>query len=73
MIVGADLNADDVAAILAGDESRMAARLNRELEDRGAWPEDVQHGAAGMDCFIRLPGGPGGVPGSRANQPAAAL
>ena len=46
MIVGADLNADDVAAILAGDESRMAARLNRELEDRGAWPEDVQHGVS---------------------------
>ena len=46
MIVGADLDPHDVSAILAGDESRMAARLNRELGDRSAWPEDVQHGVA---------------------------
>jgi len=44
MTVGADLDPHDVAAILDGDEKRMAARLNRELEDEQSWPEDVRNG-----------------------------
>ncbi|MCF8095875.1 MAG: hypothetical protein K9J79_11005 [Desulfobacteraceae bacterium] len=44
MIVGADMDQQDVSAILAGDEKHMAARLNQELEGIGAWPEDVKNG-----------------------------
>lgn len=44
LIVGADLEPDDVKAILAGDKERLAARLNGELEHRESWPEGVQSG-----------------------------
>ncbi len=44
LIVGADLDPDDVKAILAGDRERMAAKLNGELEGVDSWPEGVQNG-----------------------------
>lgn len=44
LIVGADLDPEDVRAILAGDEARMARRLNEELDPVPEWPEDVQRG-----------------------------
>jgi hypothetical protein len=44
LIVGADLDPDDVRAILHGSEERLAARLNGELEGAAAWPEGVRHG-----------------------------
>ncbi len=44
MIVGTDLDPDDVAAILEGDEKRLADRLNHELEKIEAWPDDIRNG-----------------------------
>ncbi|MBW1961242.1 MAG: DEAD/DEAH box helicase family protein [Deltaproteobacteria bacterium] len=44
MIVGADLDEADVAAILEGDKKRLADRLNQELGEPKSWPEDVTRG-----------------------------
>ncbi|AEG13744.1 helicase domain-containing protein [Desulfofundulus kuznetsovii DSM 6115] len=44
LIVGADLEPEDVKAILAGDRERLAARLNGELDRPASWPEGVQNG-----------------------------
>lgn len=44
LIVGADLEPQDVQAILDGDTLRLAKRLNEELEQPSAWPADVQNG-----------------------------
>ncbi|GEA14122.1 hypothetical protein E308F_03630 [Moorella sp. E308F] len=44
LIVGADLDPEDVRAILAGDRERLAARLNGELEGEASWPEGVRNG-----------------------------
>jgi hypothetical protein len=38
LIVGADLDPDDVRAILQGDEERLTALLNAELEQTTTWP-----------------------------------
>jgi hypothetical protein len=46
MVVGADLDADDVAAILAGDEARLTAGLAGALEQSEQWPEAEQRGVA---------------------------
>ena len=44
LIVGADLAEDDVAAILNGDAQRMADKLNEQLGEAEAWPENVTRG-----------------------------
>lgn len=44
LIVGADLDAEDVRAILAGDEQRLAIQLNGQLEQHADWPTDVRNG-----------------------------
>lgn len=44
LIVGADLEPDDVKAILAGDTQRLAAMLNCELDRPESWPENIQNG-----------------------------
>lgn len=44
LLVGADLDEADVQAILAGDEARMAMRLNEELNPRTPWSDEVFHG-----------------------------
>ncbi|NQS72759.1 MAG: DEAD/DEAH box helicase family protein, partial [Desulfobulbaceae bacterium] len=44
LIVGADLEPADVKAILAGDRERLARRLNSELAQPAAWPQDVHNG-----------------------------
>ena len=46
LIVGADLQLQDVAAILAGNRQRLSDRLMDELSDPESWPEDVQSGVA---------------------------
>ncbi|WP_058554771.1 hypothetical protein [Thiohalocapsa sp. ML1] len=46
MVVGADLHPDDVAAVLAGDEARLAARLTAELVASEQWPEAERRGVA---------------------------
>jgi len=44
MVVGADLERDDVQAILQGDAQRLEEQLGKELEGHGTWPEDVKNG-----------------------------
>lgn len=44
LIVGADLDPEDVKAILRGDSERLAANLNGELERAGSWPQSVRDG-----------------------------
>lgn len=44
LIVGADLDPEDVKAVLTGDRERLAARLNGELDGVDSWPEGVQNG-----------------------------
>jgi hypothetical protein len=44
LIVGADLAPDDLRAILQGDEERLTAGLNAELEPTAAWPQGVRQG-----------------------------
>jgi superfamily II DNA or RNA helicase len=44
LIVGTDLDPEDVRAILAGDAERLAARLRGELESPEAWPKNVKNG-----------------------------
>ena len=52
LVVGADLEAEDVAAILQGDSQRMADRLNASLGESQAWPEDVQHGVELLSWMV---------------------
>lgn len=42
LIVGADMDPRDVAAVLSGEEARLERHLESELE--GTWPEDVTRG-----------------------------
>lgn len=46
LIVGADLQLQDVAAILNGNQQRLSDRLMAELESPDTWPEEVQNGVA---------------------------
>jgi superfamily II DNA or RNA helicase len=46
LVVGADLQSDDVAAILKGDQERLAAALEKALNPNESWPADVQNGVA---------------------------
>ncbi len=44
MVVGADLDPDDVQTILTTSETPLATALNQELEHLEQWPEGVQRG-----------------------------
>ena len=44
MVVGSDLDPDDVRAILSADENKLSAALNRELAHPEQWPEGEQRG-----------------------------
>lgn len=44
LIVGGDLEPDDVAAILGGDQQRLERLLQGELEGDGDWPAEVVRG-----------------------------
>ena len=46
LIVGADLQVQDVAAVLAGNQQRLSDALMEELHDPTSWPEDVQSGVS---------------------------
>ena len=46
LIVGADLQLQDVAAILAGNSQRLSERLMKELEHPEGWEPAVQNGVA---------------------------
>lgn len=44
LIVGCDLDFEDVKAILDGDMERLSRRLNSELDDSSQWPIEIQRG-----------------------------
>lgn len=44
LVVGADLEAHDVQAILDGDAQRLAVQLNQALGEPSSWPKDVCRG-----------------------------
>lgn len=46
LIAGADMQLQDVAAILRGNQQRLSDRLMAELEAPEQWPEPVQSGVA---------------------------
>ena len=52
LIVGADLQIQDVAAILAGNQKRLSDQLSRELEAPETWPEAVQNGVALLGAMV---------------------
>jgi hypothetical protein len=52
LIVGADLEPEDVAAILNGDAARFAERLQREIEHPESWPEQVRNGVTLLAWMI---------------------
>ena len=52
LIVGADLAAEDVAAILSGDSKRMSDKLLAELDNEDSWPEEVKNGVALLSDMV---------------------
>ncbi len=52
LIVGADMDPNDVTAILQGDKERMTARLNFELKNFEEWPEDVRRGVELLSWMV---------------------
>lgn len=52
LIVGADLQLQDVAAILAGNGQRLSDSLMKELEHPETWPTEVQNGVALLGAMV---------------------
>ena len=52
LVVGADLDENDVSAILQADSKRMADLLNRELDHRETWPENVVQGVELLSWMV---------------------
>ena len=52
MVVGADLDGGDVAAVLAGEEERLARLLNDRLDPDQGWPSQVQNGVALLGWMV---------------------
>ena len=46
LVVGADLQVQDVAAVLAGSKQRLSDALMQELKEPESWPEEVKNGVA---------------------------
>ncbi len=55
LVVGAYLDEGDIQAILQGDAQRMEARLNQELGEPKAWPENVSRGVE-LLCWMMAQG-----------------
>src|SRR5690606_20308636 len=52
LVVGADLDPEDVKAILEGDKQRLVNKLNEELDRETEWPEDVTRGVTLLAWMI---------------------
>lgn len=52
LVVGADLAEDDVAAILKGDQRRMAESLNASLGQPESWPVNVTQGVELLSWMV---------------------
>ena len=44
LIVGADLQPEDVQAVLEGDQQRLAKQLNDQITIKSSWPDKVRNG-----------------------------
>ena len=54
LVVGADLQVQDVAAILRGNKQRLSDHLMAELETPESWPAEVQNGVALLSEMVAL-------------------
>ena len=52
LIVGADLQLQDVAAILEGNNQKLSDELMKELEHPETWPEEVQNGVSLLGAMV---------------------
>jgi hypothetical protein len=52
LIVGADLQLQDVAAILEGNRQRLSDTLMNELSAPDTWPDDVRNGVSLLSCMV---------------------
>ena len=52
LIVGADLQLQDVAAILAGNNQRLSDRLMKELDGPEQWTDEVRNGVALLSAMV---------------------
>jgi len=52
LILGADIDPEDVRAILSGMEERLANALNRELDHPEEWPEEVTRGVELLSWMV---------------------
>ena len=52
LIVGADLQLHDVAAILSGNAKRLSDSLMKELEAPETWPEEVKNGVSLLGSMV---------------------
>ena len=52
LIVGADLQLQDVAAILAGNRQRLSDKLMEELSEPESWPEEVRNGVSLLSRMV---------------------
>ena len=52
LVVGADLQLEDVAAILKGNQERLTASLEKALDPGEPWPADVQNGVALLGWMV---------------------
>lgn len=52
MVVGADLDGGDVAAVLAGEEERLARLLTQRLDPQAGWPSQVENGVALLGWMV---------------------
>lgn len=53
LIVGADLDPEDVRAILRGNRQRLEGKLNAELERSESWPQAVKNGVALLGWMVK--------------------
>ncbi len=52
LVVGADLEVEDVRAILHGDSERLERQLSHELEGAESWPESVRDGVTLLGWMV---------------------
>ncbi len=52
LIVGSDLQIEDIQAVLDGDSQRLTHKLGNELEDMNIWPEETKRGVELLSWMV---------------------
>ena len=73
LVVGADLELEDVVAILEGNNRRLVERLSQRLEGSDQWPENESRGVQLLDGGQRVSGCSGGFSRPLRNREATAF